>query len=76
MFSIHREVLLVLKKVWIIKITIQVPSPGKNFPTSKIFNAPPTHGGIYTTLPPTLHRWWNLPPLPSTPYRYLENPAT
>ena len=37
---------------------------------------PPTHGGVYPTLPSTLHRWWNLPLLPSTPYRYLENPAT
>ena len=52
MFSIHKKLFLALKKVWIIKITPQVPSPGKNVPTSKVSHLTPTGGGIY---PPSLH---------------------
>ena len=57
MFSIHRELFLASKKVWIIKITPQVPLPGKKIPLP-----------VKSPIPHPHHFWRNLPhplhPLP------------
>ena len=59
MFSIHRKLLLALKKVRIVKSTPpQVPSLSKKIPPSKISDSSQPMGGIF----------------PPTPYRHLENP--
>ena len=51
-FSIHRKLFLALKKVWTIKITPQVPLPGKLSLPVKFPIPPTTGGGIYS---PPLH---------------------